>query len=240
MNADLLRIVVVDDVALARQRLQRLLAVYPDVAVVESCADAQAALAAIDTHAPDLLLLDVDMPECDGFGLLERLPPTRRPATVFVTAHAQFALQAFRVRALDYLLKPVHADQLRDALDRAWARRRSGEGGPAYLVLRERERTTVLAMAAIDWIEAAGNYCCIRAHGATHIHREPLARIEARLDAASFQRVHRSRIVNVARIAQLRPQFNGDHVLVLHDGSELGLSRTFRDALFARLRSGHD
>lgn len=238
MNTGLLRVLIVDDVGLARQRLERLLAAFPDVTVTGSCADVDRALESIARDPPQLVLLDVDMPGRDGFGLVEALPPGVRPAIVFTTAHAEFAVRAFQVHALDYLLKPVIAARLREALDRAWAWHRAGSAGPAYLVLREREQTTVLPMDAIDWIEAAGNYACIRANGQTHVHRETLARLEARLDPACFQRIHRSRIVNLTRIARLVPQFNGDHVLVLQDGSELGLSRTWRDALFARL-PGH-
>lgn len=235
MSPRTLTVIVVDDVALARQRLERLLRAYDDVRVVGSCADAATAETAIVEQRPDLLLLDVDMPGRDGFGLLERLPVDVRPAVVFTTAHSAFAARAFRVQALDYLLKPVAPADLREALDRAWARRRDGDAAPAYLVLRERDGTTVLPMATIDWIEAAGNYACIRAGGRTHVHREPLSRLEARLDPRLFQRIHRSRIVNVERIARLHPLFNGDHRVVLHDGAELGLSRTWRDALFSKL-----
>lgn len=230
-----LTVLVVDDVALARQRLERLLGEYPDVKLVGSCADADAAELAIAAHKPDLVLLDIDMPGRNAFDLLERLPPDGGSAVVFATAHAEFAIRAFRVQALDYLLKPVDAADLREALNRAWARRRGGEDAPAYLVLRERDGTTVLSMAAIDWIESAGNYVCIRADGRTHIYRETLARLEARLDPSRFQRVHRSRIVNIARIVRLLPLCNGDHKLILQDGTELGLSRTWRNALFARM-----
>ena len=239
MSAAPLKVLLVDDVALARQRLERLLRAYPDVVVAGSCAGADTALAAIVRDAPDLLLLDVDMPGCDGFSLLARLRGDARPDVVFTTAHSDFAARAFRVGALDYLLKPIAPDDLREALRRARARRESGTAGPAWLLLRERDRTTVLPMAEIDWIEAAGNYACIRAGGRTHVHREPLARLELRLDPARFQRIHRSRIVNLGRIASLHPQCNGDHRVVLADGSELGLSRTWRDALFARLQEGH-
>lgn len=240
MTPDTLRVLVVDDVALARQRLERLLRDLPDVQVVASCGDADSAITAIATHSPHLVLLDIAMPECDGFGLLQRLPAGARPAVVFTTAHAEFALNAFRVHALDYLLKPVSAPRLREAIDRAWANVRAGRTGPAYLVLRERDQTTVLPMSAIDWVEAAGNYACIRAQGQTHVFRETLARLESRLDPAQFQRIHRSRIVNVARIVRLLPQVNGDHVVTLADGTELGMSRTYRDALFARLPAGAD
>lgn len=239
MSETPLTVLVVDDVALARQRLERLLRAYPDIAVVGGCADAVAAEQAVELLRPDVVLLDIDLPGRDGFGLLERLPMQARPAVVFTTAHAQHAARAFRVQAVDYLLKPVAARDLREALDRAWRHRRNGGAAPAYLVLRERDGTTVLPMAGIDWIEAAGNYSCIRALGNTHVHRAPLSRLEGRLDPLQFQRIHRSRIVNIARISRLEPLSNGDHRLVLRDGTLLGLSRTWRDALFARLPGMH-
>lgn len=235
MSVAPLRVVVVDDVALARQRLERLLRAWPDITVVAACADVDAAAAAVAAHAPDLLLLDVDMPGGDGFTLLDRLPSETRPVVVFTTAHAGFAARAFRVDAVDYLLKPVTSPALGEALERVAARRRAGFDAPSWLLLRERDGTTVLPMSAIDWVEAAGNYACIRAEGVTHVHRETLTRLEARLDPTRFQRIHRSRVVNIDRIAALRPLANGDQIVVLRDGTELGLSRTWRDPLLARL-----
>ena len=231
-----LRVLVVDDVQLARQRLERLLAAEPDVELVGSCADAVAALEALAGARPDLLLLDVEMPEIDGFGLLARLPAGMRPEVVFVTAYDQHAVRAFDVHAVDYLLKPVEPERLHAALARVRQRLAArGTAADARLLVRDGDGTQVLAMAQIDWIEAAGNYLCIRSLGRTHVQRCTLAQMEKRLDPRLFQRIHRSRIVNVERIARLVPQFNGDHTVVLHDGTELALSRTWRDALFARL-----
>lgn len=230
-----LRVMVVDDVELARQRLARLLAAEPEVELVAACADAVAALDALAQARPHLLLLDVEMPEIDGFGLLARLPPEARPEVVFVTAYDQHAVRAFEVHAVDYLLKPVEPERLHAALQRVRQRLQAREAVPARLLLRDGDGTQVLAMAQIDWVEAAGNYLCIRAQGRTHVQRCTLAQMERRLDPRRFQRIHRSRIVNVERIARLVPQFNGDHTVVLHDGTELALSRTYRDALFARL-----
>lgn len=240
MSRDVIRVLVVDDVALARQRLERLLAAHPGIEVVGSCANATAAEAAVTAHAPDLLLLDVDMPGRDGFELVERLQVDPRPFVVFTTAHAQFAVRAFRIHAVDYLLKPVMPPELQQALDRVWAAKRTGLIASAHVVLRDREGTKVLAMASIDWLEAAGNYVCLSVNGVVHIHREPLARLELRLDPALFQRVHRSRIVNLSRIAHLVPMANGDQRLILRDGTELSASRTWREALFARLPGRHD
>ena len=233
-----LRVLVVDDVALARQRLERLLAGEAGVEIVGSAPDAVAALELAERLRPDVLLLDIEMPEVDGFGLLARLPPGARPDVVFVTAYDQHAVRAFEVHAVDYLLKPVEPERLHAALQRVRERRRARGEADARLLVREDDGTHVLSMADIDWVEAAGNYLCLRAAGRTHVQRGTLAQMEKRLDPARFQRIHRSRIVNVARIARLVPQFNGDHTVVLHDGTEMALSRTFRDALFARLGRG--
>lgn len=230
-----LRVMVVDDVQLARQRLERLLAAEAEVEAVASCGDAIAALDQLAQARPDLLLLDVEMPEVDGFGLFARLPPEARPDVVFVTAYDQHAVRAFDVHAVDYLLKPVEPERLHAALQRVRQRLQTRAAPPARLLLRDGDGTQVLAMAQIDWVEAAGNYLCIRSQGRTHVQRCTLSQMERRLDPQRFQRIHRSRIVNVERIARLVPQFNGDHTVVLHDGTELALSRTYREALFARL-----
>lgn len=230
-----LRVAIVDDVQLARQRLERLLAAEPEVEIVASCGDPVSALDTLAQAAPELLLLDVEMPELDGFALLGRLAPETRPDVVFVTAYDQHAVRAFDVHAVDYLLKPVEPERLHAALHRARQRRAARPAPPARLLLRDGDGTQVLAMAQIDWIEAAGNYLCIRSQGRTHVQRCTLSQMERRLDPQRFQRIHRSRIVNVDRIARLVPQFNGDHTVVLHDGTELALSRTYREALFSRL-----
>ena len=230
-----LRLMIVDDVLLARQRLERLLAAEAEVELVGSAGDAVEALDLLPRARPDVLLLDVEMPQIDGFGLLARLPAGHAPEVVFVTAYDQHAVRAFEVHAVDYLLKPVEPERLHSALQRVRERRQLRHAGEARLLLREEDGTHVLSMASIDWVEAAGNYLCIRAGGRTHVQRGTLSQMEKRLDASRFQRIHRSRIVNVERIAKLVPQFNGDHLVILHDGTEMALSRTFKDALFARL-----
>jgi two-component system LytT family response regulator len=241
-----LRTLIVDDVKLARQRLRRLLAAHADIEVVGECADAASALAAIAEHAPDLVFLDIEMPEQDGFAVLAELP-AQRPAIVFVTAYDQHAVKAFEANALDYLLKPVEPARMAATLERVRARRAAGGGDarldallralerdryPVRLAVRGNDGTQLVRVAEIDWIEAAGNYLCVRAGKQTHVLRETLTQMEAKLDPARFVRIHRSRIVNIDRIARLTPLFNGDHCVQLGDGTELTLSRTYREALF--------
>ena len=245
-----LRTILVDDVKLARQRLRRLLGAFPDVEVAGECADAASAIATIAELAPDLVFLDIEMPEQDGFAVLAELPAAARPAVVFVTAYDQHAVRAFEANALDYLLKPVEPARLAATLDRVRAQRASGVGNakldallralerdryPTRLAVRGNDGTQLVRVAEIDWIEAAGNYLCVRAGKVTHVLRETLTQMESRLDPARFVRIHRSRIVNIDRIVKLSPLFNGDHTVQLGDGTELTLSRTYREALFRAL-----
>jgi len=245
-----LRTLLVDDVRLARQRLRRLLAAHADVEVVGECGDAAAALAAIAALRPDLVLLDIEMPEQDGFEVLAGLPGPDRPEVVFVTAYDQHAVRAFEANALDYLLKPVEPARIASTLERVRARRAAGGGDPRLdellkalgrerfpvrLAVKGSDGTEFVRVAEIDWIEAAGNYLCVRAAQKTHVLRETLTQMQARLDPARFVRIHRSRIVNIDRIAKLSPLFNGDHCVQLGDGTELTLSRTYREALFRAL-----
>lgn len=246
-----LRVLLVDDVALARQRLARLLAAFEDVDVVGECGDVATALEAIALLQPDLVLLDVEMPGGDGFGLFGALPVNARPYVVFVTAYDHYAVRAFEANAADYLLKPVELERLAATLDRVRAQRArsAGEAGPgaaltlpgsrprypARITVRSRDETAVLPVERIDWIEAAGNYLCIRCAGETHVLRETLSQMEKRLDPTRFVRIHRSRIVNIDRVVRLSPLFNGDHSVSLADGTDVVLSRTYRDALFAAL-----
>ena len=241
---DVLRTLLVDDVELARRRLARLLEPYADVQVAGDCGDVESAAEALHTLRPDLVFLDLEMPGANGMELFARVPRGSAPMIVLVTAYEQYAVRAFEAEALDYLLKPVQPQRLEATLARVRdkARERGRQGAvaewPAQLALRDRGRVVLLAASAIDWVESAGNYLCIRAGEQTHVIREPLVQLQRRLDPRRFVRIHRSRIVNVARIARLEPLHNGDHRVVLHDGTELGLSRTYRDALFSVIEPG--
>ena len=251
--SEALRVLLVDDEPLARMLLRSLLDAERDVRVVGECSGAEA-VAAIDTGRPDIVFLDVQMPEVDGFQVLERLGPERMPVVVFVTAYDRHALRAFQVHAVDYLLKPVDAERFHDALEHARSRvpRRPGRGietglagllqerarFPPRLLVPGREGTIVIDIETIDWIEAADYYASIHAGGRAHLLRETMADLERRLDPARFFRVHRSAIVNLDRIREIRPLQHGDAALILSTGEEVRLSRARRadfDRAFAAL-----
>ncbi len=248
-----LRCLIVDDVQLARDRLRRLLGAINDIEIVGDAANVTDALELIHEHAPDLVFLDIEMPERDGFALTAALPEPLRPAVVFVTAYDQHAVHAFEDGAIDYLLKPVEADRLKTAVERVRLRRGSWTpelmaqlqtlGGethyPDRLSLPVDHGIRLLGLDDIDWIESAGNYLCIRTGNETLILRETLTKMETRLDPKRFARIHRSRIVHLGRVSKLLPLYNGDHTVVLKDGTELGLSRTYRDALYRALGIEH-
>lgn len=248
-----LRVLVVDDEPLARSGLRRLLSGDPDLECVGDVADGQAAVAAIQTLRPDLVLLDVQMPEIDGFGVIRAVGPERMPAVIFVTAFEQFALDAFRVHALDYLVKPFTDEALAAALERAkrlvrgdqmhdLARRfadlvesiPSPGGGIQYLcrlTVRIAQRTLVVRVADIDWIEAA-DYCArLHVGPAVHIVRVSLTALERMLNPAQFVRVHRSAIINLDRLKEIVMDAGDDGTVVLMDGTTVRLSRTRRAQL---------
>jgi two-component system LytT family response regulator len=245
------RALIADDEPLARERLRDLLSADPDVVVIGEAADGEETVSAVRSLAPDLLFLDVQMPGCDGFEVLRRLDPGQLPLTVFVTAYDRYALRAFEVHAVDYLLKPFDTDRFRTALVRAkerLARDRSSEfresllamlGKPAEaarpvgrIAIKSGEGIVILRTDEIHWVEAAGNFVKFHcAGGKTWLHRETMNGLEARLDSERFVRIHRSTIVNIEAVKELQPLFHGDSVVILRDGSELTLSRSYRSRL---------
>jgi two-component system, LytTR family, response regulator len=260
-----IRTLIVDDEPLARQRLRRLLEADPDIAILGECGDGERAVADLRDLRPDLLFLDVQMPVLDGFGVLQALTETSPsagkkepgessndplPVVIFVTAHDRYALKAFEVHALDYLLKPFDKARFVAALERAKAQVRQGSAaalherlqellqaapvrraGPERLMVKSGPRISFIRIADIDWIEAAGNYVRLHVGKEDHLLRESLTALEKKLDPARFVRVHRSTIVNLDRIRELQPVFHGDYVIILRDGTELGLSRSCREKL---------
>jgi two-component system, LytTR family, response regulator len=260
-----IRTVVVEDEPVSRDRLLALLGEEHDIEVVGSCADGREAAEAIVNRSPDLVFLDIQLPELNGLDLARGLDPERRPAVVFVTAHDAFALPAFEIHALDYLLKPFSAQRFRSALEYArqhLAQRRATTLGrqildllpdmqpatpspppqpPAStmldrLVVKSSGRIYFVRIADIDWCEAAGNYIRVHVGAQSHLIRETMNRLETQLDARQFVRIHRSTIVNVDRIQELRSSFNGEHVVLLRSGVRLTMSRGYKDGLQDRLR----
>lgn len=240
-----LRILIVDDMPLSRQRTQRYLAGVPDVEVIGECGDADSALDAIANLEPNLLLLDVQMPGLTGFQLLERMPVERRPAVVFVTAFAEFAVKAFAVRAVDYLLKPFDRERLdealaktRDALARSRPASPHRQSPAVYLdriAVKSVGKTVFVAVGSIDWIETAGNYVCLHAGRETHLVRATMSQLESQLDPRRFVRIHRSTMVRIEAVKEIQPLFNGDQTVFLANGDKVVLSRSYREKAQAAL-----
>jgi len=246
-----IRVAIIDDEPLARQALRMVLETDPEVEVVGDCIGVDAP-ALIEREKVELLFLDVQMPEVDGFEVLAALRPGALPATVFVTAHDEYAVRAFEVHAIDYLLKPFDDARLMTALARAKERlaRHGAAAGQQLLALlderaqrqshverflvRERGKVVVVRVEDIDWIEAADYYATLHVGGGSHLIRETMADLETSLDARRFVRVHRGAIVNIDRVREVHPLFRGDCTLVLADGTQVRLSRTRRSE-FERL-----
>jgi two-component system LytT family response regulator len=240
-----LRAVIVDDEPLARALLREYLGRIGGVEVVAECGDGFAAVAAVSEHDPDLLLLDIQMPQLSGFEVLEALD--RPVATVFITAHDTHAVRAFEVHAVDYVLKPFGAERLRVAIARARDRLLAGSTPPAAalaaaarpagapltrIVVRDGPRVSVVAVADLDWVEAADDYVVLHAGGRAHRRQQTLAELEAQLDSRAFVRAHRSIILNLARVAAFDTYAKDSRVAVLRDGTRVPVSRSG----YARLR----
>jgi len=255
-----LRALIVDDEPLAREGVALALRDTADVDIVGSCPDGPSAVRAIRDLAPDLVFLDIKMPGLDGFGVIDTVGPEHMPAVIFLTAYEEHAVQAFRVEAVDYLLKPVDPHALRESLERA--RRRIAEAAVAHgaerlrgvleqlgpspngnttppdrVVVRAGGRVHLLDPREITWVEASGDYVTVHAGGKAHLVRDSIKRMETRLAQHGFRRIHRSAIVNVARVRELVASESGDYEVVLTDGTVVRLSRNFRDALYAALNA---
>jgi two-component system, LytTR family, response regulator len=231
----MIRALIADDEPLARRKIKNLLAREPDVEVAAECGSGPEAAKLIRELDPNLVFLDIEMPELDGLSLLKGLGGHTPPAVIFVTAYDRYAVGAFDAQALDYLLKPIDRRRFQTALERArehLGKRGERSAGPlTRLLVRSGDRTQVLKVDDVDWVESADNYVKLHALGQTHLLRETLAHLRARLDPARFVRIHRSAVVNVDRIQSLYPLFHGDQMLVLRDGTELPLSRRYRQEL---------
>lgn len=249
------RTIIVDDELLARRGLKTLVEGRPDFAVAAVCANGRDAIARIAELKPDLVLLDIQMPEISGFDVLERLPKDNMPVVVFVTAYDEYAIRAFEARALDYLLKPVSQKRLDDALDRAAARvrdRRLAEYGATLLaavaeiqdgakaeagstapraawleriMVKVGEAIQFVEVADIEWIQGADYYVTLHAGGKEYLYRESLKHLEDRLDPTQFVRIHMSAIVNLGKVREIRKVFGGEYAVTLSGGKRLAVSR---------------
>jgi two-component system LytT family response regulator len=230
---------VVDDEPLARSNLRVLLQNDSDIELIGECGSGDEALLAIREKTPDLLFLDVQMPECDGFDVLEMLGGNLPPAVVFVTAYDQFALRAFEAGALDYLLKPFDDARFCRALNRAKEKlphRKHPARPPDRIVIKETGQVSFVKISDIDWIEAADYYTCLHVGTKTHLLRRSMTELEQELDPEVFCRIHRSSIVNVARVEALKFNPEGEYEVLLNHGVRLRLSRRYRTQ--AQLRLG--
>jgi len=255
-TATKLRVLVVDDEPLARDCIRIALRSHTDVEIVGECGSGEEAIAAIVDLTPDLVFLDVQMPDLDGFDVIEQLGTERMPPVIFVTAFDTHALQAFRVHALDYVLKPFDDARVEEALEHArehLTTRREGELGRRLAALlgdrttnpiatarptssgsyvtrfgvRDDDRTRFIPASSVDWFEADNNYVVLHVSGANHRLRSAISVLARSLDPRQFAQIHRSTIVNLDRIKEVQPWFGGDYVAILHDGRQLRVSRTF-------------
>lgn len=254
---------IADDEPTAREGMRHLLRRDPEIVVAGECANGREAARAIRSTAPDLVFLDVQMPELDGFAVLREIGVERAPAVVFVTAYDQYALRAFEVHAIDYLLKPFTDDRFRESLERAKQQVRQGRLGELSrklaalletygeslpgavapprrtylerLAVKAHGKVTLLRAAEIEWIDAEGDYVRIHVGKAWHLLRETMKNLEQQLDPERFVRIHRSTIVNLEKVKELQPFFRGEYVVVLHNGTTLKLSRGYRDHFQTRL-----
>lgn len=253
---DPVRTLIIDDEPLAREHLRSLLSARGDIAVIGECGDGASAIARIRAESPELVLLDVQMPEGGGFDVVRGVGVDRMPAVIFVTAYDQHALAAFEVHAVDYLLKPVNRARFAKAIDRVVRLLRPADGAPSSpatkpaaeppalakaieaidggragadrLTVRAGERMLYLRMQDIDWVEAADDVARLHVGKQVFEHRVTLSQLEQRLPARLFVRVHRSAIVNVERIREFQPWFQGDWIIVLADGTRVQTGKSYR------------
>ncbi|MBK8069642.1 MAG: response regulator transcription factor [Rhodanobacteraceae bacterium] len=251
-----MRVLIVDDEPAARRGIRQRLATESDIEIVGECSGGGAAIEAIPELRPDLVFLDIQMPELGGFDVIEAVGLARMPRVIFVTAYDAHAVRAFDVQALDYVLKPIDGVRFRAALERA--RREIGRGDEALagqiadalealgragqrrwarrLAVRSPGRIVLIDVDDVDRIEAAGNYAEVHVGAKAHLLRETLTSLESRLDPEQFTRVSRSAIVNIGRVRELQAMFNGDFVVILRDGTQVGGSRRHRATLDALIR----
>lgn len=245
-----IRTLIIDDEPLARKRVRHLLMEEPNIEMIGECSSGREAIEAIRETAPDLLFLDIQMPEIDGFEVLQAISDGRMPWIIFVTAYDQHALKAFEVHALDYLLKPFKRERFKASVDRARTQLRnagttgveahpglgalieklhSGQGQLTRFMVKSASRVVFVKAEEVDWMESASNYVLLHAGEQTHIVRETMQALESKLCQKTFLRISRSVIVNLERVQELQPMGKGEHVVVLTNGKKLTMSRGIRD-----------
>ncbi len=249
-----IRVLIVDDEPLARKGIRRLLEKEPDIEIIGECSDGLEAVETINNEKPDIVFLDIQMPELDGFGVLEALELPQLPIIIFITAFDEFALKAFEVHALDYLLKPVKAEKFQHALQRARAVlhfkqtdqfQKQLESMLQYvsskrqylerLIVKDVKGIVIVYVSDVDWFEAYGDYIRIHEKGKKYLLRKTMNTLESGLNPENFARIHRSTIVQINRIKKLQPLNNGDYVIFLEDGTQLSLSRTYSKAFLEKI-----
>ena len=255
MTKSEIKVLVVDDEFLGRERIRSLLSEHADIKIVGECVNGREAVEAIQNLKPDLVFLDVQMPKIDGFEVVEIIGTENMPAVIFVTAYDEYAIRAFEINAVDYLLKPFDKERFEKAVERAKREIKTQESPteirenlrellkevktePQFLKripVKSANGTTFVPTEEIDWISASGHYLELHIGNETHLIREKLSVIETKLDPRIFMRIHRSTIVNVDRIESLHPIFNGDQLVILKNGRELNLRRNYYDELMTRL-----
>jgi two-component system LytT family response regulator len=249
-----IRTLIVDDMMLARERIRMFLVIDPEIEIVGECGDGDKAVEEIKNLKPELVFLDVQMPGLDGFGVIEKIGIEQMPSVVFVTAYDEFAIKAFEVSALDYLLKPFEEEQLTRAVKRAKREVQKRQANDLNdhlrqllatvkpeakylkrLIVKSSAQTVLVQTEDIDWIGAAGNYLELHVGRETHLVRERISRMEQKLDPEKFARIHRSTIVNLDRVKTLKHLFSGDHLTILRDDTKLNMSRTFYEKLILHI-----
>lgn len=256
------KVVIVDDEPLARRRSARLLREREDVEIVAQCSGGSEAVESIREHGPDLVLLDIQMPDIDGFAVITEVGTDRMPQVVFVTAYDQHAIRAFDVNAVDYVVKPYTSERFHEAVNRAMtriaSRSESAEStseeearllsilervtandvaGSDRIIVRDRDRTRLVRARDVDWVESEANYVRLHVGTASYLIRGNLGKLEEKLAGFGFVRVHRRFLVNVERVTEVQPWFGGDAILILANNTKVRLSRTFKEPFERRFLS---
>jgi two-component system LytT family response regulator len=248
--AEFIRVLIVSNESATRQYLREVIQTRPEMKIIAECANGIEVLQLIKEHLIDLMILDIEMPEANGFAALEIIPAEKLPCVIFITSHERFALRAFEFNAVDYLLKPLNAERFEKALTRARKQilndshhlldkqiffiLKAIKNRPEYnerFIVKNNGHMVFIKTEEIDWVEAEGNYVRLHSGKEAHLLRETISALESQLDPKRFLRVHRSTIVNVDRIKELQSWFHGDYRIILRNGKELMLSRSYRDRL---------